>query len=505
MKNLSAVFLILLALTAQAALPQPDLLVQVHFAGAQRISADPHSTAFANEFCSTEALALRAQTATKLSAWLAGWLQTNLHATVPGGAAKLRPLLDDLQTSEWFLEARTASDGKPEVALAIKLDPSRAQLWQANLKPFFAAASFKSAVGNWLVFDSNPALLRLGDRLAQKISVPPASWFDLDINWPRLAQWYPTLKELALPETQFVVTAPDENFRINGKFYFPENLTLNLEPWRVPTNTVHMPFNSFTAMRGFSSWWQSQPWAQPYQIAPAPNQLFVWSLPSYAFQTFAAVPVPSAMGALSQAYERLVSVFNSANADGNLMVPVTPAMTNKAVIFNGLPFAALQLQALTEPSGQFFFEELFPNPPPKEPLPPQLFHRLATKNLVYYHWEITSSRIPQLHYVTQLGLMMTMHKQLEASSAASRWLKRIGAALGPTDTEITQSGPAEFTFVRKTPGIFTALELYMLANWLEAQDFPGCDIKLPPRPARVRQYLHQPQLYLTTPHPAPGH
>jgi hypothetical protein len=132
--------------------------------------------------------------------------------------------------------------------------------------------------------------------------LPRTGWLEVDVNWPRLAQWYPKLKEFGLPETQFTVTAPDADFRINGKFWFPENLALNLEPWRVPTNTLHQPFNSFTAVRGFASWFQSQPWAQPYQISPVPNQLFVWALPSFPFQTFAAIPVPDATDTVAQAY-----------------------------------------------------------------------------------------------------------------------------------------------------------------------------------------------------------
>jgi len=189
MKNLSAIFaLFWLAAAARAALPQPDLIAQIHFAGAQKISADANSKAFTNEFCSAEALALRAQTAAKLSGWLAGWLEKNLNATVADGAAKLRPLFDDLQTSEWFLEARSAVDGKPEAAIAIKLEPARARLWQANLKPFFAEATFRST-GGWLIFDSNPALLKLGDRLAQTVSAPPAGGRAREVYWPRLAQW----------------------------------------------------------------------------------------------------------------------------------------------------------------------------------------------------------------------------------------------------------------------------------------------------------------------------
>ena len=49
MKNLSAIFaLFLLALAAQAALPQPDLIAQIHFAGAQKISAPTNAAALAS-------------------------------------------------------------------------------------------------------------------------------------------------------------------------------------------------------------------------------------------------------------------------------------------------------------------------------------------------------------------------------------------------------------------------------------------------------------------------
>ncbi len=396
MKMLSAVIgTMLFALSARAALPQPDLIAQIHFAGAQKISADPHSNAFTNEFCCAEAVALRAQTATKLADWLAGWLQTNLNVTVADGPVKLRSLFDDLQTSEWFLEARTAANGKPEVAIAIKLDAARAQVWQVNLKPFFNAATFKSA-GGWLVFDSNPALLGLGDRVAQKIYAPPAGWFDLDVNWPALAHWCPELKELALPETQFAITAPDNYFHINGKFYFPKNLALNLEPWRVPTNTVHVPFDSFTAVRGFASWLQSQPWAQPYQLSPPPNEFFAWSLPFSEYQTYAAMPVPDAASTFSKIYDGIVPSLAAANDRQDFMSPITPERTNNEANFSGVPFIGLKLRALSERAGQFLYMEMFPNTARSKPLPPELFQRLATQNLVFYHWEMTSNRVPQL-------------------------------------------------------------------------------------------------------------
>jgi hypothetical protein len=502
MKYLSAILgLSLLVVTARAALPQPDLLAQIHFAGAQKISADPHAVAFTNEFCSTEALMLRSQTANKLAAWLPGWLQTNLSVVVPAGSEKLRPLFDDLQSSEWFLEARAAG-AKPEVAIAIKLDSTRAQLWQAALKPFFITATFKSVAGGWLIFDSNPTLLGLGDHLAQKVVAPPAGWLDLDVNWPRLGQWYPVLKDLALPETHFNLTAPDDNFRINGKCYFPESLALNLEPWHVPTNALHAPFNSFTAVRGFASWFQSQKWAQPYQITPVPNELFVWSLPYSPFRMFAAVPVPDAANGLAQLYSRLAPVIAEANARHDFTFPVTEEISNGTALFNGVPIIAPRLKPLSEPNGQFLFWETFPNSVHSLPLPPQLFQRLATKDLVFFHWEITAERIPQLLQLSQFGLMETMHKQLTTNSAGLQWIRRVGGPLGSTDTEITQSGPAELTFTRKAPGIFTAAEFFALANWLEATNFPGCDLRLPHRFPRLA-HPHAQAFPLTT--PVPGH
>ena len=141
MKKFFVICGLLLAVAVdRAALPQPDLIAQIHFAGAQKFSAAPDVAAFTNEFCSPAALTLRKQTADKLAPWLAGWLQQNAGATVADGAAKLRPLFDDLQTSEWFLEARAGADGRPQTAIAIQLDAGRAQLWQTNLSRFFRRA-----------------------------------------------------------------------------------------------------------------------------------------------------------------------------------------------------------------------------------------------------------------------------------------------------------------------------------------------------------------------------
>jgi hypothetical protein len=481
MKKFISLFILSLTVAAgRAALPQPDLIAEIHFAGAQKISAAPNAVAFTNEFCSAEALALRQQIADKLAPWLAGCLQAKTGVKVSDGAAKLRPLFVDLQKSEWFLEARAAVDNKPDVAVAIKLDATRAQLWQTNLKLFFPAATFQST-GGWLIFDSGTAPLKLGEALAKKISSPSADWGSVDVNWPRLAQWYPKLKQLGLPETQFTVTAPDDNFRIAGKFFFPENVALNLEPWRMPTNTIRQPFISFTAVRGFAQWFQAQDWLQPYQISPLPNQAFIWALQQVPYQTYAAVPVGNATDALAQLYARLQPVIEQKNSQPGALMPLNLALTNNEIAISGVPFAAPSLRAIKEPAGQFLFASAFPNTPRPKPLPPELFQRLAQKDLLLYHWEITAERWPLLLNVSQLGMLISSHQQLDGGSASMNWCQKIAPHLGNTITEIFQTGPAEMSFNRKGMGLFTSAEMYLLSQWLENRTFPHFDLQLPAR------------------------
>ena len=102
-------------------------------------------------------------------------------------------------------------------------------------------------------------------------------------------------------------------------------------------------------------------------------------------------------------------------------------------------------------------------------------------DVVYYHWENTADRLKELPELSQLLLMVTQHRQFNTQSAAGQWLDRIGPALGASVTEVKQVAPNELAFTRSATGGLTAVELLALANWLEAPDFPGCNLKLPPR------------------------
>jgi hypothetical protein len=518
------------AVAVQASLPSTDLIARVHFAGAEQISTDTNAVAFTNLWCSPEARALRDQTLGKLSRAPYEWLKSKILPGAGDGAALFRPLLDDLLSAEWFLQIRDATNGSPEFALAIRLNDNRAQLWKTNLATVMQmwkgipVASDKSGnwelkkhqppnlirfarAGDWVVFGCGQDKLPVNDELVQRVLAEkrpaPAEkndWLTADLDWPRLARWYPLLKAVDLPETRWQAVGRNGNLHLDGRLIFPQSLTLTLEKWRMPVDAIHQPIISFTAARGIAPWLEKQDWAQPYEISPVPNQMVVWALGQMPLQTFAAVPVPDAKAALAQFEQKL-----SANTgwQSHLMMPVTMALTNNQISWRGMPFIAPNLRALHEPAGDFLFAEVFPNSPKSGPLPPELFAQLDRTNLVYYDWEITGQRLKLLPQLTQLALMFTKHKQLAGQSVAAKWLNRIGPTLGIAVTEVAQTAPNELSFTRKAPGGLTAIELTALANWLEATNFPGGDLRLPPAKPR----LPHPRVpgAPVTPRPAPMH
>jgi len=523
------------AVAVQASLASPDLIAQVHFTGAEQISADTNAIAFTNLWCSPEARALRDQTLGKLSRTPYEWLKSKIPPGAGDGAAQLRPLLDDLLSAEWFLQIRDATNGSPEYALAIRLNADRARLWSTNLATVFQmwtgipVAQDKSGnwelkkhqppnsirfacAGDWIVFGCGQDKLPVNDELVRRILAEkrpaPAEkndWLTADLDWPRLARWFPSLKAVDLPETRWQAVGRNGSLRLDGKLIFPQPLALTLEKWRIPVDAIHEPIVSFTAVRGIAPWLEKQNWAQPYEISPVPNQMFVWAMGQLPLRTFAAVPVPDGKKALQEFEQKM-----SANTgwESYLMKPATMVMTNNQISWRGMPFISPNLRVLHEPTGDFLFAEVFPNSPKSNPLPPELFAQLNRTNLVYYDREITGERLTLLPQLMQLALMLTQHKQLAAQSAAAKWLYHISPTLGVAVTEVTQTAPNELSFTRKAPGGLTAIEFTALANWLEATNFPGCDLRLPPpnpRLLRPRVPGAPVKPAPVTPRPTPAH
>jgi hypothetical protein len=97
---------------------------------------------------------------------------------------------------------------------------------------------------------------------------------------------------------------------------------------------------------------------------------------------------------------------------------------------------------------------------------------LNTANLVYFQTEQTATRIEDYLFITQLFRVVFHKAQLPSTAAATVWLKHTEPLLGASTTAITQSGPAQLDFTRQSTIGLNALELHLLADWLESPKFP---------------------------------
>jgi hypothetical protein len=96
----------------------------------------------------------------------------------------------------------------------------------------------------------------------------------------------------------------------------------------------------------------------------------------------------------------------------------------------------------------------------------------GTTNLVYYHTEQTGPRIEDDFFITQLFRVVFHKAQLPVAAAATVWLKKAEPLLGASTTTMTRTGPAQLDFTRQSTVGLNALELHLLADWLESPQFP---------------------------------
>ncbi|HEY1662359.1 MAG TPA: hypothetical protein VGI03_08070 [Verrucomicrobiae bacterium] len=488
MKQLLCI-LAVLCFAAGCSQAQADLIAQIHFLGGEEISADTNSPGFTNEFCSAAARVLENQALDKLSAAPTSWFKAKLPSHAIDGSKQLRPLLDDFLKSEWIFEMRDTTNGSPEYALAIRLDNQRAQLWSANLRALVESWTAIHAQntsdgwrlkkdlppnlfqfsrrGDWVILDCGQNDLSLGNEVfASATKTAETNWLTASVDWPRLAQLYPTPGKLDFPKFSFQTVGYEGCFYISGSLDLAQPLP-PLEKWRVPTNEISQPFDSFTAARGLGPWLEKQDWFRPFRLQPQPDQFFIWALPGIPFETYGAEPVPNANAALAQIRQRLTGNTNWQNQ----LMPLKVIPSDGKILFS-MPFMSPYLQADHETNGDFLTGGFLPNWPGSGPLPEQLAGELNTPGTVYYHWELTQDRLKELPELTQLILMTVEYRQL-GDSAAESWLKSLKFKPGPTITVAGETTPTQVQFIRTAPGGLTALEFLALANWLDSPNFPS--------------------------------
>jgi hypothetical protein len=507
--NLSRLFILVnftllpfLIVRTPATAAQPgDAAIKVHWLGLSQMSADTNAAQFMKIWHLPETVALANQTLDKLSRWPGGGVTNTVSQS-------LRPLLDDLVADEFYVEVFRPTNSQPstlnsQLLLALRLPSARAALWQTNLATVFTALTGQKPVASktgwrlaatrygqveltradaWTILALGPAS---NERMPSFIaSLPPApghaspagNWLEADLDLPRLTDIRPVwLADLKLPVSGFKFQVAGEHGEIltRGTATLAQPWTAELPAWDIPTNTIHGPLSSFTALRGLDSLLAAWPAWTKTGLTPAPNQAVCWAQAGLPFNAFFAAPLPDGSNQLRQLGQRLVQAGNpwlASHATGFFECPGNPAI----IRWRGALIASPFLQSIPVGRQTFVMGGLAPDAATGPgALPAEILQPLQNgTNLVFYQFEQTWQRLEDDLMTLQLLRVLFHQAQLAPAGPEVRWLKALEDQVGDTRTTVSRLDSHRLSLVRTSTLGLSALELHLLADWLESPAFP---------------------------------
>lgn len=484
--------------------PMPTV-ARIHWLGMNQLAGQTNAASLMAVWNLPETGRLKQQTLDKSS--LAPWRL--LHRSMDtNAAARLRPLLDDLVADESYLEIRRAGNQPgdlEELALAIRLDDSRAALWQTNLArvlesltgitpvpdPNHHGWSLKkhhapnliqmTRMRGWTIVgaadDHIDLMAELASRIqrGQPLMTPDHTndWLTADIHPAQLIPGLATLNSQlsTLDHFHLAMTGAGSNVLTQGTADFRQPLALDLESWNPPTNLINWQVCSFTAIRGLGPWLKSSKAWNDLQIGPPPDQACFWAVPGSGMHSYFAAPLLDASNEVSRFTDWVLQ------NQGRLFPTNQLARFERSKEFNGLQWQGLPymwpfLRSITDGHQNFAYAGGFANPNPYGISGKWLQEALGDANLVYYDSEDTGQRISQWIYMGQFARYVSHHAQLPDQSPAMLWLKAISPKLNYSITRVTETASSQLSFSRRSSIGFTAIELNLLADWLESPEFP---------------------------------
>jgi hypothetical protein len=307
----------------------------------------------------------------------------------------------------------------------------------------------------------------------QLISGNSRDWLEADLD---PAQLIPNLTTLnpqlsTINHLHLSVTGAGTNLLMQGQADFAEPLQLDLKAWNIPTNLIDERLAAFTLVRGLQPWLESLPAWTNLQTGPPPDQACSWALKDLPVQTYFTAPLAEASNAVS-ALTTLILQKQKVWVAKNDQARFERSQAFDGLEWKGVPLAFPFLRSIILGGQGFIYGGGFPNTV-VEPLPAQQLPAVLTKtNLVYHSWEITALRVEQYYFTSQFVRLVSSKAELPTRSPGVIWLRTVAPRLGVSSTDITQKGPAQLSFCRQSSIGFTALELNLLADWLESPQFP---------------------------------
>jgi hypothetical protein len=487
----------------------PDTVLRVHWVGKKRLGIAASAYSLMRLWDAPQTKPLERQLLAQLAT--APWRLTGLEANAVTSST-LSPLLDDVVREESFLEVRAAANGPAAVVFALRLNDAGAERWRVNgpvvlqsltgVYPSSRAGGWTlvnprspvrwefSRVGQWVVIGAGPernvAFAETVSRIQRDgfpfAATPADHWLaaDVDLRW-LAAQLETPAATANLPRVSFVVTGDGEKALTTGEAVFAQPHGLELEPWRIPADKLGTNCVGFTAVRGVRPWITgTAPW-QAGALAQPPNQFFTWADRHAPMQMHLLAPDAGAK-AFGDSLGTLLATAGNAwiktSGGGNFArVPEV-----NGVVWEQLPIITPYLRVSGTGDQTLVSGGLIPQPVPATNAVADIYPRPSLteliadlnsrSNVVAYSWETTGERIEAWLFVTQVLRVATRHAQMPADTASSQWLQTSRPRLGNALTVVTAPAPDRLAFTRESTVGFTALELHLLANWMESPQFP---------------------------------
>lgn len=490
--------------------PPVNLLARFHWLGKGQLAADTNSAYLMSLLEMPEAVTLGNDFLAKLarSPWTRPSSGTNVEPSFTNAVGLFQPLLRTLFENESYLEIQKRTNGAPDMVLALKLEAGQADLWETNVGPILAAIPWVSPVaedqdqhvwscnrggstnylalgrsGPWTVISLGQETNVLAADVVTRIQRNDApfsargtnSWLEGELDLPGLLSALSLNWVMPFPagRIEFTTTGDGEFIRTHGQVRFPQPLGAIIEPWNIPTNMIREPLVSFGALQGVRPWLEKVKWIQELQITNVPNQFYFWAIGGSQSHTFAATPLADAANVVDRQGPGLEAQIN-AWLTNNALGTAEYSKDHHGISWIPVPLFTPTFQALPGGGGGILFGRLAsPLPPPGKMAPQELLQRLTSRtNLIYYGWEITEPRLNQWLFMGQSARLAFRRAQMPGTATSFLFLKTAAPKLGNTVTEVLLSDPSTLSFVRKSHLGFTAVELHLLADWIESPAFP---------------------------------
>src|SRR5256714_2063594 len=205
----------------------------------------------------------------------------------------------------------------------------------------------------------------------------------------------------AWPQIYVTVSGGGSNIHTHADFRFAQNVTLQTEPWQIPTNLVRGPLVSFFAAQGITTFLSEWPFWKHIGLGQAPNQICIWEQQGMPLLTYAAAPQTNAEAAVEKIGATLMEKWNRTITNHRLGQIERSPNTN-GVIWSHAPFMSPFLHAVPEEKSSFVFAGLAKTILTNSTAAPPVVHQLlARTNVFLFEGESTGRRVEDLLYAGQ--------------------------------------------------------------------------------------------------------